>query len=104
MCYSIFFFQAFASAEFIPENDSQYLTVEKLFKRAALSYSNLAENCLLSKQFGKCLESCGNSLRCLGRLTNFKLVVKYKYIHCNNQVDNYGCTYMVTSSMNVYLW
>ncbi|XP_065882878.1 erythroid differentiation-related factor 1-like isoform X3 [Dysidea avara] len=57
--------KAFASAEFIPENDSQYLTVEKLFKRAALSYSNLAENCLLSKQFGKCLESCGNSLRCL---------------------------------------
>jgi len=65
------FFQAFASVEFIPENDSQYLTVEKLFNRAALAYCNLAENSLLSKQFGKCLEFSGNSLRCLGRLTTF---------------------------------
>ena len=60
------YLQALGSAELITESDAQYLTVEKLFKRAAFAYCNLAEECLNSKQYKKCLQYSGNSLRCLG--------------------------------------
>jgi len=62
------FVQALVSAELISESDSQYLTVEKLFKRAAFAYCTLAEECLHSKQYRNSLQFSRNSLHCLGTL------------------------------------
>lgn len=74
------FLQALVSAELISGNDSQYLTVEKLFKRAALAYCTLAEEFLNSNQYKKCLQFSGNSLRCLGN-TVYKCTYIHIYIH-----------------------